>query len=76
MLKQIRPVIRLETEAFCHESFMARYFFLNKKKNCVMTENVSSNKMQLQLRFVLKNKDLKSKVKTINLKLILLNQLK
>ena len=41
-----------------------------------MTENVSSNKMQLQLRFVLKNKDLKSKVKTINLKLILLNQLK
>ena len=41
-----------------------------------MTENVSSNKMQLQLRFALKNKDLKSKVKTINLKLILLNQLK
>ena len=41
-----------------------------------MTENISSNIMQLQLRFVLKNKDLKSKVRRINLKRILLNQLK
>ena len=32
--------------------------------------------MYLQLRFVLKNKDLKSKARRINLKLILLNQLK
>ena len=41
-----------------------------------MIENISSNKMQLQLRFVLKNKDLKSMVRRINLKLILFNQLK
>ena len=40
-----------------------------------MIENISSNK-NLQLRFVLKNKDLKSKVRRINLKLILLYQLK
>ena len=33
-----------------------------------MTENISSNKTQLQLRF-----DLKSKVRRISLKLILLN---
>ena len=41
-----------------------------------MIENISSNKMQLQLRFVLKNKDLKSKVRRVNLKWIMLNQLK
>ena len=41
-----------------------------------MTENISSNKTQLQLRFVLKNKALKSKVRRINLKWILLNQWK
>ena len=33
-----------------------------------MTETISSNKMELQLRFVLKNKDFKSKVRRINLK--------
>ena len=41
-----------------------------------MIENISSSKMQLQLRFVLKNKDLKSKVRRVNLKWIMLNQLK
>ena len=41
-----------------------------------MIENISSNKMQLQLRFVLKNKDLKSKVRRVDLKWIMLNQLK
>ena len=33
-----------------------------------MIENISSNKTQPQLRFVLENKDLKSKVRGINLK--------
>ena len=41
-----------------------------------MIENISRNKLQLQLRFVLKNKDLKIKVRRINLKQILVNQLK
>ena len=40
-----------------------------------MIENLSSNKTKLLLKFVLKIKDLKSKVKRINLKLILLYQL-
>ena len=47
-----------------------------QKPHCVTIENISSNKKQLQLRFVLKNKYLKSKVKRINLKLSLLYQLK
>ena len=33
-----------------------------------MIENISSNKMKPQLRFILKNKDMKSKVRRINLK--------
>ena len=41
-----------------------------------MIENISSNKKQLQLIFVLKNEDFKSKVRRINLELILLDQLK
>ena len=41
-----------------------------------MIENISSNKMQLQLRFVLKNKGLKSKVRRVSLKWIMLSQLK
>ena len=41
-----------------------------------MIENISSDKTLLQSRFVLQNKDLKSKVRKINLKWILLNQLK
>ena len=40
------------------------------------TENISSNKTKLQLKFALTNNDLKGKVRTIDLKLILLNQLK
>ena len=47
-----------------------------QKPLCVTVENISSNKKWLQLRFVFKNKDLKSKVRRINLKLILLYQLK
>ena len=39
-----------------------------QKPNCVMIENISSNKMKPQLRFILKNKDMKSKVRRINLK--------
>ena len=31
-----------------------------EKPQCIMIENTSINKMYLQLRFVLKNKDLKS----------------
>ena len=31
-----------------------------QKPHCIMIENTSINKMYLQLRFVLKNKDLKS----------------
>ena len=31
-----------------------------QKSHCIMIENTSINKMYLQLRFVLKNKDLKS----------------
>ena len=41
-----------------------------------MIENISNNKVQLQLKFVLKNKSLKSKARRTNLKWILLNQLK
>ena len=41
-----------------------------------MIENISSKKTELQLKFILKKKDLKSKVRRINLTLILLNQLK
>ena len=41
-----------------------------------MIENMLSNKTNLQLRFVWKNKDLKSKVIRISFKWILLNQLK
>ena len=47
-----------------------------QKPLCATVENISSNKKLLQLRFVFKNKDLQSKVRRINLKLILLNQLK
>ena len=36
-------------------------------QNCVMTETMSSNKTKLQLRFVLKIKDVKCKVRRINL---------
>ena len=43
---------------------------------CVTIENISSKKTYLQLRFVLTNKDLKSMVRRINLRLILLNQFK
>ena len=46
-------------------------FFYNiylQKPNCTMIENISSNKTLLQLRFALKNKGLKSKVRRINLK--------
>ena len=50
-------------------------FFLDKQ-NCIMIENISSSKSQLQLRFAFKHKNLKSKVRRINLKWILLNQLK
>ena len=32
MLKQIKQVVRLETVAFGHGPFMARYFFPQKKK--------------------------------------------
>ena len=41
-----------------------------------MIEKTSINKTLLQLTFVLKNKDLKSRVRRINLKWILLNNLK
>ena len=41
-----------------------------------MIENISINNMLLQLRFLLKNKDCKSKVRRDHLKLIQLNQLK
>ena len=44
--------------------------------HCIMIETMSSDPKQLKLRFVLKIKDLKSKVRRINLKLIMLNQLK
>ena len=37
-------------------AFPGKNFFFSKK-NCAMIENISSNKMQLQLRFILKNKD-------------------
>ena len=47
-----------------------------QKHHCVMIENISSNKTKLRLRFIFKNKDLKSKVRRISLKWILLNQLK
>ena len=47
-----------------------------QKLYCIIVENISCNKTYLQLRFVLKNKDLKSNVRRINLKWILLNQLK
>ena len=46
-----------------------------EKPECIMIENTSINKMYLQLRFVLKNKDLKSNIR-ISLKWILLNHLK
>ena len=46
-----------------------------QKPHCATTGNMSSNKTYLQFRFVFK-KELKSKVRRINLKLILLNQLK
>ena len=39
-------------------------------------ENILNNKKLLKLTFVLKNKDLNSKVRRINLKLTLLYQLK
>ena len=45
-----------------------------QKPHCVMNEYISSNKRLPQLRFVLENKDLKSKVRRINLKWILLNK--
>ena len=47
-----------------------------QKPQCVTIESISSNKKKLQVRFFIKNKDLKSKVRRINLKLILLYQLK
>ena len=34
-----------------------------EKPECIMIENTSINKMYLQLRFVLKNKDLKSNIR-------------
>ena len=45
-----------------------------QKHHWVMIKNISSNKTKLRLRFVFKNKDLKSKVRRISLKWIL-NQL-
>ena len=44
-----------------------------QKPHCVTIENISSNKKKLQLRFVLKNKDLKGKVRIINLKLTVIS---
>ena len=59
---------------------ISAFIFFDKtylqKPHCVTIENISSNKKKLQLRFVLKNKDLKGKVRRINLKLTLLYQLK
>ena len=46
-----------------------------QKPHCLTIETISSNKTQLPLRFVLKSKDLKSQVRRINSKLILLYQL-
>ena len=43
-----------------------------QKPHCVTIENISSNKKKLQLRFFLKKKELKSKVRRITLRLILL----
>ena len=57
---------------------MQIYLFFDKtylqKPHCVMVENVSSNKTLALLRFFLKHKDLKSKVRRISLNWILLNQ--
>ena len=44
-----------------------------QKPHCVTIENISSKKKKLQLRFVLKNKDLKGKVRIINLKLTVIS---
>ena len=54
-------------------SFLIKHIY--REAHCVTTENVSSNQTDLQLRFVLINKDLESKVRRINLKLVPLNQL-
>ena len=43
-----------------------------QKPHCVTIENISSNKKKLQLRFFLKKKELKSKIRRITLRLILL----
>ena len=43
-----------------------------QKPHCVTIENISSNKKKLHLRFFLKKKELKSKIRRITLRLILL----
>ena len=57
-----RDLIKISDFILFDKKYLLRYHY-------AMIEDISSNKTQLQLRFVLKNKDLKRKI--IQLKLIL-----